>query len=413
MRKSHIAGLVLLALGTVLAPARSSAQISVGVAVHIGPPALPVYEQPICPGAGYLWTPGYWAYGADGYYWVPGTWVMAPTVGFLWTPGYWGWGDGGYYWNAGYWGPHVGFYGGVNYGFGYVGVGYLGGRWEGERFAYNRAVNNVNVRVIHNTYNTRITNNYYNSTRVSYNGGNGGVRARETAQEQRAAREQHIQATNVQFQHEHAARSDRSQFASVNHGRPNVVATPKPGAFNDRGVVHANAAAASSPHGNERSGNSVNSNNARPNGARNDRPSNANQANNSRGGDANRTNTVQTNNSSRNVPTNRQADTRTGSPRNTYSDRPNNNATRTDNTRANTVDRTATQHYSNAPRSEPSPRQQQSAPRSAPQQQQQHSAPQQQQHSAPQQQQHSAPQQQHNEPRPEGKPQGRDPHAKP
>ena len=26
--------------------------------------------------------------------------------------------------NAGYWGPHVGFYGGINYGYGYGGVGY-------------------------------------------------------------------------------------------------------------------------------------------------------------------------------------------------------------------------------------------------------------------------------------------------
>jgi hypothetical protein len=55
-------------------------------------PALPVYEQPICPAEGHIWTPGYWAYDyqdAD-YYWVPGTWVMAPQVGFLWTPAYWG-----------------------------------------------------------------------------------------------------------------------------------------------------------------------------------------------------------------------------------------------------------------------------------------------------------------------------------
>ena len=72
------------------------AQIGVGVSVSIAPPELPVYEQPICPGDGYIWTPGYWAYDpADGYYWVPGTWVEAPEVGFLWTPGYWGWGNGG------------------------------------------------------------------------------------------------------------------------------------------------------------------------------------------------------------------------------------------------------------------------------------------------------------------------------
>ena len=70
--------------------AASFAQI--GISVSFGPPALPVYEQPICPGDGYIWTPGYWAWDGSDYYWVPGTWVEAPEVGFLWTPGYWGWG---------------------------------------------------------------------------------------------------------------------------------------------------------------------------------------------------------------------------------------------------------------------------------------------------------------------------------
>lgn len=79
----------------VAAPAVTNAQVSVGVGIgiraSIAPPAIPVYEQPECPGDGYLWTPGYWAYDdADGYYWVPGVWVMPPQVGFLWTPPYWG-----------------------------------------------------------------------------------------------------------------------------------------------------------------------------------------------------------------------------------------------------------------------------------------------------------------------------------
>jgi hypothetical protein len=250
MRLTHFIKTVLFGAILFVIPAPSFAQISVGIAVHIAPPVLPVYTQPICPGEGYIWTPGYWAYGDDDYYWVPGTWVLAPSVGVLWTPGYWGWGDGGYIWHGGYWGPHVGFYGGVNYGFGYVGVGYLGGRWEGGHFAYNRAVNNVSVTVIHNTYNTRISNNYRSSTRVSYNGGTGGIRAQESSRERQAAREQHIQATSVQTQHEQGARADRSQYASVNHGRPNVAATPKPGAFQDHGVVHANAAAASNARAN-------------------------------------------------------------------------------------------------------------------------------------------------------------------
>ena len=116
------------------------------------PPPLPDYEQPPCPDEGYLWTPGYWAWGGGGYYWVPGTWVQPPQVGVLWTPGYWGFVGGVYMFHAGYWGPHVGFYGGVNYGYGYGGVGFVGRPLGRRRFAYNTAVVNVNGAVIHNTY---------------------------------------------------------------------------------------------------------------------------------------------------------------------------------------------------------------------------------------------------------------------
>jgi hypothetical protein len=240
MRKSYIIGLVLLGLVMMFMPARSSAQISVGVAVHIGPPALPVYEQPICPGAGYLWTPGYWAYGPDGYYWVPGTWVMAPSVGLLWTPGYWGWGGGGYFFHAGYWGPHVGFYGGINYGFGYGGVGFIGGRWNGGVFAYNTAVMHVNTTVIHNTYVDRtVVNNVTVNNHVSYNGGTGGISARPNSAELAAEHENHVAPTSMQTQHEHAASTNRALLASENHGRPAIAATAKPGEFSGHGVVAA------------------------------------------------------------------------------------------------------------------------------------------------------------------------------
>ena len=131
---------LLLAGGILFLSTGSFAQI--GVSVNIAPPELPVYEQPICPGDGYIWTPGYWAWDGE-YYWVPGTWVLAPQPGFLWTPGYWGWGGAGFIFNEGYWGPTVGFYGGINYGFGYFGHGYEGGRWQNGHFFYNTAVNRV------------------------------------------------------------------------------------------------------------------------------------------------------------------------------------------------------------------------------------------------------------------------------
>ena len=209
--------------------AASSAAVFVSVA--IAPPVLPVYAQPICPGPSYIWIPGYWGYGPEGYYWVPGTWVLAPYVGALWTPGYWGWADGLYVWHAGYWGPHVGFYGGINYGFGYFGVGYQGGYWRGGAFYYNRAVNNVNVTRINTTYNTTVVNNTVNVNRVSYNGGAGGIATRATAQEETFAREVHRGPTQAQLTHDRAASTNRAMLASVNQGRPSITTTPRPGAF--------------------------------------------------------------------------------------------------------------------------------------------------------------------------------------
>src|SRR5580704_11334019 len=216
---------LLLAFVVLLMSAASFAQI--GIAVRIGPPALPVYEQPVCPGDGYIWTPGYWAYDYDvsDYYWVPGTWVLAPQPGYFWTPGYWGWGGDRFLFHEGYWGPRVGFYGGINYGFGYFGNGYEGGRWDHDRFFYNRSVNNVDVVHIHNVYNTTVN-------RVSYNGGSGGIDARPTRDEEAAARERHVPPVAAQTQHVQAARTNPELRASSNHGRPPVAATPRPGGFN-------------------------------------------------------------------------------------------------------------------------------------------------------------------------------------
>ena len=228
---------LLLAVGVLTIPVQSRAQVAVGISVRIGPPELPVYEQPLCPGEGYIWTPGYWAWGDDDYYWVPGTWVLAPEVGFLWTPGYWGWRDGGYIFYDGYWGPQVGFYGGINYGFGYFGHGFEGGRWDHDHFFYNRAVTNINVTEIHNVYETRVNNTTV--TRVSFNGGNGGINERPTPQEEAAAHERHISPVAAQTEHVQAARANPELRASSNHGKPPVAATPKPGDFRGGGVVAA------------------------------------------------------------------------------------------------------------------------------------------------------------------------------
>lgn len=85
-------------------------------------------------------------------------------------------------------------------------------------------------------------------SRVSYNGGNGGINARATAQEEAAGRDRHIPAAAPQTQHALAARSDPRQRFSANRGAPPVAATPAPGAFKGIGVVPARQPAATAFH---------------------------------------------------------------------------------------------------------------------------------------------------------------------
>ncbi|MBV8721321.1 MAG: YXWGXW repeat-containing protein, partial [Candidatus Eremiobacteraeota bacterium] len=206
------------------------AQVAFGISVDIGPPALPVYVQPPTPAPNMIWTPGYWGWGPGGYYWVPGVWVYAPAPGYLWTPGYWAWRSGYYAWHPGYWATQVGYYGGINYGFGYFGFGYVGGGWYGSVFRYNTAVTNVNTTIVRNVYvdRTVIVNNNVNVTRVSYNGGPGGVAVRPTESELAVQRGYHMPATGMQTQHQRVAATDRTALATVNGGHPVMPAASAP-----------------------------------------------------------------------------------------------------------------------------------------------------------------------------------------
>jgi len=233
MRSTAASYLTRFVRSTVLALAllgvAFASSASVFVSVNFAPPPIPVYAQPLCPGPGYIWAPGYWAYGPDGYYWVPGTWVLPPFIGALWTPGYWGFNDAVYVWHPGYWGRHVGYYGGIDYGFGYFGTGYVGGYWRDRTFYYNTSVTHVDTTRVHYTYNRTVRD--INASRVSFNGGPNGTTARPTAQERVAERETHRSATPMQAQHERSASRDRALLSSVNHGSPRMAATPRPEAF--------------------------------------------------------------------------------------------------------------------------------------------------------------------------------------
>ncbi|MGB9515275.1 MAG: YXWGXW repeat-containing protein [Candidatus Acidiferrum sp.] len=346
IRLTKIAALLVFVVLAALAMAPSTpAQIAVGVSIRVGPPALPVYAQPICPAAGYIWTPGFWAYGPYGYYWVPGTWVLAPAPGLLWTPGYWGWGGGVYAWHAGYWGPHVGFYGGINYGFGYGGVGFVGGQWRGGVFHYNTAVTNVNTTIIHNTYVNNVMVNKTVVNNVSYNGGEGGIQARPTPAEQAAMHERHGEATALQTQHEQMARNDHSLLASVNHGQPAIAATARPAVFKGEGVVGARGAAVNGNH----PGANTNAQMDRPPSARSHITSNgnANHPTNTNVHSEDRPNTSSQPNHNTNQPNHNSNQPNPNRPNNTPSN------THTNNDRPNTS-KAPQQHESRPEQHEPS-----------------------------------------------------------
>ena len=262
-----------LILGAAVVAAPAVSQAGVFISVGIAPPPLPVYVQPPIPAEGYLWTPGYWAYGPGGYYWVPGVWVQPPSVGVLWTPPYWGFAGGVYGFHEGYWGPHVGFYGGVNYGFGYGGIGFGGGLWVGNHFSYNSAVSNFGGVHVTNVYVNRGAINSNMVNHASFNGP-GGYQARPTPQEQQFSHEQHMQPTGAQQQHFQTAANSPQQRFSANGGRPATAAAANPQAFHQQaaqrdGFGHANEVNARQGNQQQRINQGVNSGQMTPGETRN------------------------------------------------------------------------------------------------------------------------------------------------
>ncbi len=254
MRSLKSAASLALLLGVggmaVAVPTTSSAYI--GISVRVPPPPLPYDDQPPIPGYGYIWTPGYWAWdqGYQDYYWVPGAWVLPPRVGYLWTPGWWGWDDGEYVFNPGYWGPQIGYYGGIDYGFGYNGFGYFGGEWRGDRFYYNRGTNNVRDLRGDHVYDRddrgerdrREGREAGGRGRPSFSGGRGGVQARPTPEQMDAARAPRLGETPMQRQHLQSARGEPDHRAPFNPGAPPAAGMGAPGGFGGQDMMRGRGA---------------------------------------------------------------------------------------------------------------------------------------------------------------------------
>jgi hypothetical protein len=202
--------------------------------IQTAPPPIPSYAQPAIPEDGYLWMPGFWARREDvrDYYWVPGTWVKPPREGFLWTPPYWSRVDGGFVFHAGYWAEAVGFYGGIDYGYGYTSDGYQGGRWDNGTFFYNRAANDLGSSDAAHVYEQTIAATDQ-SARASFNGGSRGTKAQPTPEQEKLAHDRHIDPTPEQQQHFEMAAKNRSLYSKLNRGEPGVAATSRAGVFED------------------------------------------------------------------------------------------------------------------------------------------------------------------------------------
>jgi hypothetical protein len=210
--------------------------------ITVPPPPLPTYQQPAIPEDGDLWMPGFWAWRDEvsDYYWVPGTWVKPPRPDLLWTPPYWSRVESGYAYHVGYWAETVGFYGGIDYGHGYTGDGYQGGRWDNGVFHYNRAVNNLGSVDVANTYDQAIEVRG-EAVRVSFNGGRHGAAAKPTSEQEALSKVRHIGPTLEQRRHFELAAIDRPLYSKLNRGLPSLAATTRAGVFAGEDNTHSSS----------------------------------------------------------------------------------------------------------------------------------------------------------------------------
>ena len=118
--------------------------------------------------------------------------------------------------------------------------GYYGGEWVGNTFRYNTAVTRVNPAVIHNTYVNKEVVNKNTGSRASFNGPSG-AQAKPTAQEEAAAKAEHVEPTASQRSRVEAAKNDPALSAKNNKGKPKSTAVT---AFDRKNGQQPGAAAA-------------------------------------------------------------------------------------------------------------------------------------------------------------------------
>jgi hypothetical protein len=95
---------LLLFAPVVLGTISSACAVNGAYIVRYGPPPPPRYGiVGAAPGAGYVWTEGYWDQRGGNWSWVGGRWMHPPRPRGVWVPGSWSQSHRGWTFRRGYW----------------------------------------------------------------------------------------------------------------------------------------------------------------------------------------------------------------------------------------------------------------------------------------------------------------------
>jgi hypothetical protein len=90
----------------------------------------------------------------------------------------------------------------------------------------------VDVSRNRNVYDAPVS--HINESRVSFNGGSGGIEVRATSQQEAVSRQRHVAPVAAQTQHAQTARANPELRAASNHGNPPSGTATRPEALNER-----------------------------------------------------------------------------------------------------------------------------------------------------------------------------------
>jgi hypothetical protein len=112
-----------------------------------------------------------------------------------------------------------------------MGIGYSGGEWRGGSFFYNTAIVKISFWHIHHTFfdHDRVERfTVLRDSHIAFSGGPNGIHHEFSPEERMYEREQHMNRTTYQVEHQSNAMRDHDAYFHNNSGHPHVMSTDKP-----------------------------------------------------------------------------------------------------------------------------------------------------------------------------------------